>query len=293
MIIPDGHDNTTKVTRKKTRVAAVGSDRFISNDYQKKVDEMLDKMEIGTSVRIERICRPENSSMFIQAIKNHLILRADDAIRLNEDTKEFSRWETKDERAARVATVTRRGGSPIKRDNREAIARRNSLFRYWRKRMKSGSVPPFCHNAAEYADDGNAAIDNQLNTLKHAIVGSLSFDITITRIESIAASMQQHDGDERTFNDYGRRTLFDVHFETAPMQNKPPESEPIFEITSRTIRVTEFHLSGDVYANITPDSIHKTIETPKGFKDDDDRVWVRGMGVPVRLETDEFEFVTP
>jgi predicted RNA-binding Zn-ribbon protein involved in translation (DUF1610 family) len=57
---------------------------------------------------------------------------------------------------------------------------------------------------------------------------------------------------------------------------------------AQMIRITQCNAAGRVFANLTPGSLHKVIDPPKG-KDNSRGVWVMGVGEPVKVLFEEFE----
>ncbi len=202
MIIPDGHDQeqTPKPVDKSSRVLTVPV------AYQNKVDTMLTKMKPDTTIRIGRVCKKENQPMFIQAIKNFIcsndwgggIVFTNDWTGFRKHETPDTRDQDQDDRIEHQNTI-----------NRDAVARRNLAFRYWRQRLKMSPIPKFCHNSAEYAiTDPKATINSGLTALKHAPVGGRVFDAWVNRMESLAAGMQKHDGNAITFSNHNKPTVF-------------------------------------------------------------------------------------
>lgn len=54
------------------------------------------------------------------------------------------------------------------------------------------------------------------------------------------------------------------------------------------VKVTRCRANGEVFSNITPDSIHEVVTPPQPYKNDHTGVWVMGVGEPVKLLTNEF-----
>lgn len=174
MIIPDDHNEQPIEPRKSTR----GSVVEVANNYQLKVNAMLTKMIVGQTIRIARVCKPETQPKFIQAIKNFI----DDnpwggGIDFTNDFKTFRRTETPDEwTGSRSATIT-----PI---NREAVARRNSLIRWFRTYQKTTTIPKFTIQATTY-NEPKRFIENMIATLKQSKHGSSPFRAAVNHLETI------------------------------------------------------------------------------------------------------------
>lgn len=56
----------------------------------------------------------------------------------------------------------------------------------------------------------------------------------------------------------------------------------------KQIKITHCTAVGRCFANLTPNSVHDTIPTPKGEKEDNKGVWVMGIGEPVKVLNNEF-----
>jgi len=57
---------------------------------------------------------------------------------------------------------------------------------------------------------------------------------------------------------------------------------------SSKIKIIECYAVGDAFANMTPNSIHEVLPTPKDDENEDLGVWVMGVGEPVKLLAREF-----
>jgi hypothetical protein len=60
--------------------------------------------------------------------------------------------------------------------------------------------------------------------------------------------------------------------------------------TGRTIIITICTAQGPAFKNVTPDSEHVVIETPKGQTIDSKGVWITGNGEPVKVLNNEFYY---
>ena len=59
---------------------------------------------------------------------------------------------------------------------------------------------------------------------------------------------------------------------------------------SQRVKITRCTAQGMQFANLTPGSEHDVVNTPKG-ENDKRGVWVMGVGEPVKVLYDEFEFI--
>lgn len=57
------------------------------------------------------------------------------------------------------------------------------------------------------------------------------------------------------------------------------------------IKITYCHANGKVFENLTPGSEHEIVTPPKGYKNYEGGVWVMGVGEPVKVLNEEFEFI--
>lgn len=58
------------------------------------------------------------------------------------------------------------------------------------------------------------------------------------------------------------------------------------------IKITNCKAFGEMFKNLTPGSIHEVIEAPKEYKNSKIKgVWVMGVGEPVKVLDNEFEYV--
>lgn len=59
----------------------------------------------------------------------------------------------------------------------------------------------------------------------------------------------------------------------------------------KKIRITFCQAQGSAFENLIPDSEHIVIGAPKGQKENTMGVWVMGIGEPVKVLNNEFEYV--
>lgn len=57
------------------------------------------------------------------------------------------------------------------------------------------------------------------------------------------------------------------------------------------IQITKCTAVGEMFANLTPESIHDVIKAPESQEDDHRGVWVMGVGVPVKVLNSEFNSI--
>jgi hypothetical protein len=60
----------------------------------------------------------------------------------------------------------------------------------------------------------------------------------------------------------------------------------------RYVKVTQCRAVGQIFGNLEPDTVHRVIEPPKGYKNDSRGVWVMGVGEPVKLLANEYTEAT-
>jgi hypothetical protein len=63
------------------------------------------------------------------------------------------------------------------------------------------------------------------------------------------------------------------------------------EFVGLKIKITEVWSLGSQWNNIKKDTIHMIVPSPQGKINGDRGVWVKGVGEPVKIFFDEFEFV--
>ena len=56
----------------------------------------------------------------------------------------------------------------------------------------------------------------------------------------------------------------------------------------KQIKITICRAVGRCFENLTPNSVHDVVPTPKGEKEDNAGVWVMGVGEPVKVLNNEF-----
>ena len=59
----------------------------------------------------------------------------------------------------------------------------------------------------------------------------------------------------------------------------------------KKIKITYCSAMGKIFENLKPDSIHLIIEVPENEKSDTQGVWVMGVGTPVKVLNNEFEYI--
>ena len=214
MIIPDGHNEPKKEKKANptpTSKRHRGSDVYdgdIPDAYQKKVNAALEKMTDGQRIRIDRVCKPENREMFIEAIKRFITSRPyGGGITFNSDWSGFYKsdvsWIDKSNRSNAF------GDERSKRIS-EQRSRRNAVIRFWRQTLKHDTLTKFCHNSAEYSiDDPVGTIESGITALKGATIGSHPFRAWLERMESLANAWQRKQGRDETFDSHNRPTVFD------------------------------------------------------------------------------------
>lgn len=69
-----------------------------------------------------------------------------------------------------------------------------------------------------------------------------------------------------------------------------PKRKPI--AIPKKVKVTFCNALGNIFGNLTPNSIHEVIEPPFAYKNDHTGVWVMGVGEKVKLLTSEFVSVS-
>jgi hypothetical protein len=57
----------------------------------------------------------------------------------------------------------------------------------------------------------------------------------------------------------------------------------------KKIRITNCRAAGQVFANLTPGSVHDVVDAPKGQPNNLAGVWVMGVGEPVKVLVGEYE----
>ncbi len=60
------------------------------------------------------------------------------------------------------------------------------------------------------------------------------------------------------------------------------------KLVATMVRVTHCNAIGEIFSNLTPDSVHDVIDPPTGYKNDHTGVWVMGVGEPCKLVSGEF-----
>ncbi len=59
-------------------------------------------------------------------------------------------------------------------------------------------------------------------------------------------------------------------------------------VLPKQIKIIRCNAYGDLFKNLTPDSIHNTVDPPANYKHDNRGVWVMGVSEPVKVLNDEF-----
>jgi REP element-mobilizing transposase RayT len=59
----------------------------------------------------------------------------------------------------------------------------------------------------------------------------------------------------------------------------------------RYIKITYCWCCAPSYFNLQPNTIHKIVRAPEGFKNSKNCVWVRGIGAFCSLQKEEFNFI--
>tara|TARA_R110000796_G_scaffold63139_7_gene145536 strand:- start:1016 stop:1552 length:537 start_codon:yes stop_codon:yes gene_type:complete len=147
---------------------------LVSDAYQNKVNKMLDDLPIGSRVRIGRVCKVESEPKFIQAVKNY-IEQFDNDVLFSSDYKAFLKNEPWDE------PVEKQTQTPM---NREAVATRNSLIRWFRLRFKGEPIQPFTIIPAKY-NDPKKFVDNMVLVVKNNKPESAPFKSAIHHLTNI------------------------------------------------------------------------------------------------------------
>ena len=136
---------------------------------------MLDKLPIGKRVRIGRVCKVETQPKFIQAVKNY-IDTIGNGVLFSNDYKNFFKTEPWKESNQQTKTQT-----PM---NREAIATRNSLIRWFRIRLKGDPIKKFTMAATTFNDPARF-INNIIEQTKHNRIESSPFRAAINHLQQI------------------------------------------------------------------------------------------------------------
>ena len=214
MIIPD--DNHDKPQTNPTPKRHRGSDVFngeISDQYQQKVNDALIKMTDGQSIRINRVCKPRNREMFIEAIKRFITSQPyGGGISFTSDWESFYKSDV-----SWIDGTDRSDDFDKERANEIATQRkrRSTVFRFWRQTLKHETIIPFCHNSAEYAiTDPRGTIESGLVALRSSQIGTATFNAWLLRMESLANAWQQHNNKTETFDAHNRVTVFDQQITT-------------------------------------------------------------------------------
>lgn len=175
MIIPDDHNqDTPKPVDKSSRVLDVPV------AYQNKVNTMLDKLPVGKRVRIGRVCKVETQPKFIQAVKNYICTH-DNGVLFSNDYTHFFKSEPWTETKHETPTQT-----PM---NREAVATRNSLIRWFRIRLKGDPIEPFTIVPATFNDPAGF-IESMIGQTKHNTIGSSPFRAAINHLQTIKKHLE-------------------------------------------------------------------------------------------------------
>ena len=65
---------------------------------------------------------------------------------------------------------------------------------------------------------------------------------------------------------------------------------PKVDYLKKVIVITRCYAEGKVFENLTPKSEHEVVTPPEGYKNDTSGVWVMGVGEPVKVLTNEFNW---
>jgi hypothetical protein len=178
MIIPNDDDQEQpKQTRDTSRVSLVK----VSTNYQKKVDAMLVKMSIDQTIRIGRICKPENREMFVQAVKNFITSTNEGGgILFGNDWKTFRRSEMSHEwKPNKLFDATK-----PKINDPEIIKERDALIQWFGKYSKTSGNKRFVIGCSIYTDP-NRFVSNLVANTKNTHTSSAPFKAAIHHLQTI------------------------------------------------------------------------------------------------------------
>ena len=131
---------------------------IIPEKYQNKVNKMLDNLPYNERVRVARICKPENTEMFIEAVKRYMNEREwHGHISFTSEFAAFykSRPWADDEPDTDFQIAQRLA-------YREAVARRNFAIESLKKRIANGETDPFWYDQASHVTDPIRFFENSI-----------------------------------------------------------------------------------------------------------------------------------
>ena len=71
-----------------------------------------------------------------------------------------------------------------------------------------------------------------------------------------------------------------------------PKEKKTDEFLGKLIRITPCNVNNPQFKNLTPGSIHRIVMPPENYINGDKGVWVMGIGEPVKVLNQEFNFIT-
>jgi hypothetical protein len=157
-------------------------------EYDKKVCRMLEKMPIGATVRIDRVCRPENKDRFVASIKMWIQRQpAGCGVTFSSD------WTKYTKRADTIESDPPQ--SFFKEQNEQLMITAKKMIEWWAERVKR-PIPPFTFNDCERFNDPIRSINGFIVRVQSSKPSSRTFTAYLYKLEMLRELVQGIDSDE-------------------------------------------------------------------------------------------------
>lgn len=159
------------------------------SEYTAKVFRMLDRMPVGATVRIDKVCKPENTKAFIDAIKIWIDSNeGGKGVVFSSDWTKFTRRPYPSERIPKREPHFR--NDPKSPEYIAAVKRAAVIVEWYKERLKR-PIPPFRYNGCEYFAKPSATIQRMITVIESSTPMSRPFIAFVYRLEQVKEQIEK------------------------------------------------------------------------------------------------------